>query len=469
MISLLTRDEMLEQLQALLTSLAPDLITTRDTDAGVMLELMADAAVGFQADMVATEEDIFPQTAVTAALEKHAEVRLGPSPRKPAVGTDEIAAALTVTGTPASVVVAGDSLVHLDGTRYEIAVGATVPAGGSVDVALKSIDTGIACNKDAGQQLTFESPPVGIASTATLALAMTGALDAESDAELLARLLDAIRNPFAGGRFSDYRQWAVAVPKVLTAYCYGPSSVAPEGRSGSGVGSVDLVALGYGTAAERVVDADVEGAVYDYVIERRPVGATFHILTPTAVTQAFEIEITPEPGYEFDWTGSATVSNWEPSYTGGPRITWSGGGVPAAVVAGTRLCVYGQYCVVVSFDATHTIIDRVLVGDAAVIGKNIYPGGPLTEPVLAAVVAYCDALGPARGLAYDPFQTGWEDSVKPSKIYKALLTVDGVQDADLVTPSSNVVPDDHAPSGTPDLLVYGLIEVYPYGLIEDEG
>jgi len=64
----------------------------------------------------------------------------------------------------------------------------------------------------------------------------------ETDAALLARLLNHIRRPPAGGNKNDYEQWALSVNYVAKAWCF------PEGQ---GLGTVDIVILAdMGTGSE---------------------------------------------------------------------------------------------------------------------------------------------------------------------------------------------------------------------------
>lgn len=56
----------------------------------------------------------------------------------------------------------------------------------------------------------------------------------ETDAELLARLLDYIRRPPAGGNKYDYVKWALEIDGVAAAYCF---------PLGQGLGTVDVVIL----------------------------------------------------------------------------------------------------------------------------------------------------------------------------------------------------------------------------------
>jgi uncharacterized phage protein gp47/JayE len=79
-----------------------------------------------------------------------------------------------------------------------------------------SVTKGTKANLSTGSILTWISPPIGISSTITLTSALQKARDAESDMELLARLLQRIQNPQRGGTAADYRFWAENSFNVLT-------------------------------------------------------------------------------------------------------------------------------------------------------------------------------------------------------------------------------------------------------------
>jgi len=460
-----TRDEIVADLKASLSGPAPRVNTSKDTDTGALFESLGDAIEGLEYDARDIQREVFlSEETSTEALDLHAEAKLKGG-RKQATTTDEIEDALAVGGTPSSVVPAGSTLVHEDGTRYQVTRAATLDAVyGAALCTVQSIDQGARCNKEQLDVLTFETPPSGIQAEAQLVIDLAGATDKETDGELLARLQDAYLNPLGGGRFSDYRQWALEEPKVRGAYVYGPSSGALTGRRGMGV--VDCAVLAAGTGSARIPSAAVAQSVLDLVDAKRPESAAgFGVLVPAAVTQAFDLRIDPKVGYAFDWvlpSPAPTVANWEPLHASGPRLTWSGAALPAGVVAGKRILVRGQMTIVVDTGTTYTTLDRIVTGGAAVIGETIYPAGPLTEPVQAAVRAYMDALGPARGVAADPDQQGWEDSIKHSLLYGRLAGIAGVRDVAIVMPSGTVTPVDHAPSGTVDLLVYGIVTVRPW-------
>ncbi|WP_230478800.1 baseplate J/gp47 family protein [Kingella kingae] len=71
--------------------------------------------------------------------------------------------------------------------------------------------------------------PAGVQSDCVITA--QGGTDAESDASLLARLLERLRRPPAGGNQYDYKNWALSVDGVSSAYVY------PLRR---GLGTVDI-------------------------------------------------------------------------------------------------------------------------------------------------------------------------------------------------------------------------------------
>ncbi len=459
MIDLLTADELRSNMQASVQSDAPQMSTSIDTDEGVIIELLVDALVGLERQVQGVEDDaIVSENTSTEALDMHADAHFEGG-RIAAQQTEAVAAALTVSGAPGSIVpaypAAGSTLVHADGTRYMVVNQVTIPASGTIEVDLQSISTGAACNKVHTEHLTFETAPTGVDSDAILLEDLTGATDQESDTHLLERLIDVIRHPHAGGRASDYRQWAMEVPRVDRAFVYCPNSAALDGRRGKG--TVDVAILTSGTCAQRIPSAGLLVAVTIKMDMERPAGAADHReLAPAPVVQTFDIKVGPEAGYEFDWetASSFTVDTWTPSTL---TLKWSAS-VPAGVSPGSRILVRGQMVKVVSISGDQTVVDADLIVSG---GENIYPAGPLTQVVIDAVATYMDGLGPARGVAADREQAGWDDTIRISKLFKTILTLPGVLDAEIMNPSSNVTPTDHAPSGTVDLLVYGLIEVRP--------
>lgn len=97
----------------------------------------------------------------------------------------------------------------------------------------------------------------------------------ESDAELLARLLETLRTPPAGGNAADYVRWAKEVDGVGQAYCV-PLAQGP--------GTVDVLVLASGDS--ETPDQDLLDAVYAHIDALRPVTAsTMRVQAPGVLTQ----------------------------------------------------------------------------------------------------------------------------------------------------------------------------------------
>jgi uncharacterized phage protein gp47/JayE len=100
----------------------------------------------------------------------------------------------------------------------------------------------------------------------------------ETDADLLARLLDYIRRPPAGGNKSDYVKWALSITGVKAAYCV---------PLGQGPGSVDVVIVADISTGSEVPSAGLIEEVRAYIDEQRPVTAKYlRVIAPEILPQA---------------------------------------------------------------------------------------------------------------------------------------------------------------------------------------
>lgn len=110
----------------------------------------------------------------------------------------------------------------------------------------------------------------------------------ETDAALLARLLDHLRRPPAGGNKYDYVKWALEVDNVAAAYCI-PLYL--------GLGTVGVVVMANAeTTGSEIPDQALLDAVADYIDDVRPVGMNdtlaVSVLAPTIITQAVTMTVT---------------------------------------------------------------------------------------------------------------------------------------------------------------------------------
>jgi len=122
---------------------------------------------------------------------------------------------------------------------------AVISDAGEVSVPIEALDEGIEGNVAAGTITVLSTPIQGVARIEN-EQATSGGADTEDDASLLARYLEWVRNPSAGGNKADYVKWALEV---------------------AGVGSVSVVPLKYGngTVSVAIVDKDMQPASEELV------------------------------------------------------------------------------------------------------------------------------------------------------------------------------------------------------------
>jgi uncharacterized phage protein gp47/JayE len=135
---------------------------------------------------------------------------------------------------------------------------------------------------------------VAITGIETSTVASPGFLDGtdtESDSELLARFLDAIKNPTTGGSKSDYEKWACQVSGVVSASCI------PLAR---GNGTVDVVII----SSTGIPTSDLIQQVQTYINNLDPVDADILVKGPTST--AINITLTYYTDSSSDFTQSIT-------------------------------------------------------------------------------------------------------------------------------------------------------------------
>ena len=199
-------------------------------------------------------KQIFPDTADTVFLEKHASLR-GIIRRN---STYASGLGVTVYGNDGAVIEAGKQIKTEDDRFYEI-IERGVIKGGIAKLRVKSLAMGSAQNIREAKAGLFMSAPSGVRSECVLNN-VQGGTDSESDASLLERLLEHIRRPPAGGNRYDYKNWALNVDGVESAYVY------PLRR---GLGTVDIVI----TADNNVPSEETIAKCQAYIDEVRPVTA----------------------------------------------------------------------------------------------------------------------------------------------------------------------------------------------------
>lgn len=221
---------------------------------------------------------ILPDTAEAEYLARHASVwGLGRKAATAAAGTAD------ATGTNGVTVPAGTVLARVDGARFLVTADATIAAG-TAALALEAEEAGPDGNTDAGRNLTFVSPIAGVQASAVVAAGgLAGGAVEESDADLLARLLQRIRNQPQGGAAADYERWALEVDEVTRAWVY-PLYL--------GEGTVGVTFVMDGRVDNIPLAGDVT-AVQDHIDVLRPVTAAVTVFAPIPYDVDMLISVAP--------------------------------------------------------------------------------------------------------------------------------------------------------------------------------
>lgn len=111
---------------------------------------------------------------------------------------------------------------------------------------IEAVKAGAAGNVAAGTIRILVAPVTGVSGVTNL-LGITGGLETENDASLLARFLQRVRSASAGGNKADYDNWVMEVPGV------GGVSVVPV-RDGPGTVSVAIINTNKEPAEQSLID-----------------------------------------------------------------------------------------------------------------------------------------------------------------------------------------------------------------------
>lgn len=251
-------------------NLLPDAATDVDSDFYIRATALASAVDGLYHHQLWTARQVLADTSDPEYLERHAALR--GITRKPALAaTGE----LTVEGTPGAVISSGESVRHVaTGLTFLTSAQGILGADGRAVVPVAAASAGV-MPAFSGEPVLFVQAPAGVVSQAGLTL--SGGQAGETDAELLARLLDYMQHPPGGGNAHDYRRWALEVPGISRAWAF-------PGRRG--LGTVDVAVLGPDgpalpsalAAAQSSVDAKRPVACKDaWVLSPTPVLVTVNV------------------------------------------------------------------------------------------------------------------------------------------------------------------------------------------------
>lgn len=247
----------------------------------VLSSVLAAAAHLLHGHLDYLAKQLFPDTSEADSLVRQAAL----------FGLTRIAATFatgtaTVTGTNGTVIPAGTVLQRADGAHYSVNADVTI-ASGTATLTLTALVAGVAGNVDVAGVVTFVSPIAGVSGTGTVATAVSGGADAETDDALRTRLLARMKQAPHGGNALDYVTWAMEVAGVTRAWSYSQ-------ELGAGTVSVRFVRDNDGSGAAIIPDAGEVTAVQAYIDARRPVTAAVTVVAPIADTLNFTIHIVPD-------------------------------------------------------------------------------------------------------------------------------------------------------------------------------
>ena len=224
----------------------PDADTGSDSDFAIRATGTSSAIEGLYEHQLYIYRQIFPDTADSDNLQRHAATRGLSKKRATAAG-----GGILINGQPGAPVTGPVTGQTLDARQYTTTATGSIGADGTLTLAAACTAVGSIGNADPGTPLTLLSPPNGVTSSAAV-VNMVGGTDDETDPELLSRLLDVIRRPPAGGNKWDYRRWAMNVDGVSAAYVY------PLRR---GLGTCDVVITASGGLPSATTLANVQAAI----------------------------------------------------------------------------------------------------------------------------------------------------------------------------------------------------------------
>ncbi|ENR8418070.1 baseplate J/gp47 family protein [Yersinia enterocolitica] len=261
-------------------NLLADADISENSDYYIRASTVASCAGGIYQDQGWIVRQIFPDTADIEFLELHCRTRgIVRKPANTATGT------IDLTGEPNATVASGLTVTR-DALSFVTTQQATIGLDGKLTVTAQASIAGTAGNTAQVMSGTLSSTPDGVDSTVIIGV-MRGGTDQESPEDLLARLLDIIRRPPAGGNKYDYKRWALEVTGVTAAFVYPLRC---------GLGTVDIVI----TSADGLPSETIIAATQAHIDDVRPVTAKSSlVMAPTIKTFDINVNVTLS-GITFD-------------------------------------------------------------------------------------------------------------------------------------------------------------------------
>ena len=456
---------------------------TQDTNEGTQPyidgSVLADQLVPAYIQIKTSAENLVLTSATGTAAETWATSK-GLTGRIAAVGaTGFVVIEASAGGTT---IFAGDELKTSAGLRFACSTTATYASSDLVPVY--GVDTGTATNLSPGTVLTWTAPRPGCGSTATVwedtsGNGLTGGRAEETDAEIIARVIEAGRNPPASGNDAHYQALVKATPGLAVQQAFTYPAILGPGTVG-----VVFTLQPAEPGGDRIPSATQRAAVESWLTGQVPHDDQFFVGEVVANSVDVAMQVTWQTGAD-GWTDAVP---WPPYYSGSNAITvravtsatsftlgrasgsYSGVAQPVAgktiaffdasaraFVRKRILSFTGTGPWVVTVEPTNNVSDLTYVPS---VGERAMPFSASLDLLTTPVLSYFDTLGPGEqvGSFFDagtrqrrtPLPPKSWPSTIGARLINGVQDLDAVADAELQEPTTPLV----CPTGTASTLSY---------------
>lgn len=191
---------------------------------------------------------------------------------------------VTITGAQGTVIPAGSLFATSAGVQFQTTSEVSINETGQVTANIEAMEAGANGNVPSGAINTIPVAIPGVTAVSNVN-PTTGGTDEESDADLLARLLEKARNPATSGNVAHYKQWALEVAGV------GDAKIIPEWN---GAGTVKVIII---DSNKQPASSEIVTAVINYIEEVRPIGIAVTVISATALSINVSATLTLDPAY----------------------------------------------------------------------------------------------------------------------------------------------------------------------------
>jgi hypothetical protein len=341
---------------------------------------------------------------------------------------------------------------------------------------------------DTGTVLTFDSPPAGIQSTATLVAPLTGGRNDQTEAEGREAVVDYYRYPAFGGNWPEWqREIEKAIPGEIDAYVWFGRNNYPYGY-----GCVDVTVLRRNqTGSNRETTTAQDATIISYASDNLPVQMTreYRGLSLTTVDKTisvtYELAADSPTTFYCDWDAEQNKKTiTDDDYTN--KLIVVGVAYDAGVIeAGDKVFIAGKEATVVlepgnaaapvSGSLAKFTVDTwqweetddwLTDNGPGGTGYQVLAGGGLINTVFEEVRDHVDSLGPAKGAGTAAPIPGWQDRLLIAQLVAAAsnsITGEGASPVDFTTTIDGAASDftpTYDSTGSVELVIYDEIQIY---------